>query len=288
MGLFNFFGKRNLEIKSNPSEIINKESLFNLSIPTEYIELCKKIDFENRKVFFYLYNFGSFELYPIVKEEIAIEHIFPDNKYQYKGFPFAYADEGSILAYTYGQNSEYLGIYFISLGFPYHYKNPIKISNSLSDMFNGEEIQNQLLNINDIVAYEETVYQSYSLFEKGFKGVIPLNTDLRIEFSKQFPKSVVIDKETDYKKAVEKFLIENNLNFNDLPEGRYYSHDFDKLFLSLREINQEPKLHYCQFIPSDFYALGLYSDEEVAKLMKYGLVRDKYNIISEESYNLLK
>lgn len=69
----------------------------------------------------------------------------------------------------------------------------------------------------------------------------------------------------------------------DLPDGRYYSSDFEEISKKIRK-NYNINFYHTQFIPSDYYAIVIYSSKEMSELLKLGLLSDEELNIDEKVY----
>lgn len=131
---------------------------------------------------------------------------------------------------------------------------PIKIANSLSELFGNININEILTEVDneDYWLWEEEGYESPSIAENLPKCVIP-NIDLRIYFKEKYP--------------------------------HFLSNEFDFDRNSFVAFLTRKEKHLIDLIPSDFYAFNWY-DEKLVKLMaEINLKSEKshFNIISFEA-----
>jgi hypothetical protein len=254
------------------------------SIPKEYLTISEKIKAVGKQYLF-LYNFGPIKFLTIDEinsnDDLLTDFHSNNNFYGFDFLPFAIVGRynGVLL---YGSTVENKKGVFYNGTYP-KTRYPIKISDDISEIIPLEILNDNLISEEEIYAYEEKQYNNYGISLTTDKGIIPTNKDVRILFQEKFTKSILMNKESDYKDLISKFLILNKIEFADLPDGRYYSSDFEEISKKIRK-NYSINFYHTHFIPSDYYAIGIYSSQEMSELLKLGLLSDEELNIDEEVY----
>lgn len=260
-------------------------------IPPSYLDLNSSIDLINGPSLFILMNFGPYKFIPITDGQI--KHAYYDDlldlynsckKEDHEAIPFAISKHYySFLSFVF-KNGTYNGIYYCGK-FPM-VKIPIKIANDLDDLFESNDLKHFLINDDEVSSFEEKYYNSSEENTKEQKGVLPSKIDLRDWYISNFPNGLLIDRNSDYHEIISSFLKNHNIAFKELPRGRYYSSDFETI---TNQIIKEYGVYFfhSQFIPSDFYGIGIYNEDQIAKLLKKGLISDFSNLLPESIYDKL-
>lgn len=167
------------------------------------------------------------------------------------------------------------GIYYVSTD--YDYKYPFKLAGSLTELFGNHSLNDNLLTDEEIISYEEEMFQSYSINGGTQKGILPISQDIRTFFISKFPNAVLINKESNSQKIIREFLSKHNLTTTDFtfPEGRYSSLDYEAIDSAVHKLYPSSNFYFIQFIPSDFYAIGIFDRVQVKDLIKMGLLTEK-------------
>ncbi|MCQ4140619.1 hypothetical protein [Chryseobacterium sp. EO14] len=245
------------------------------NIPKEYLQIKDILD-KSDKQFLFLYNFGPCKLLnleeTIIDKESLTEFYSNSKLFDFDFFPFAKIgrNDGTLLIAT--KNNELKGIFYA--GFFPKTKHPVKISDNFSNLIPINILGENLISEDEIYAYEELQYNSYDIIETPIKGVIPINNDIRKFFKQKFKNSILIDKESDHQEILTKFFKENKIDNFNLPDGRYYSSDFEEISNKIRK-EFKINFYHSQFIPSDYYGIGIYTDNELGELLRLGLINDE-------------
>ena len=157
---------------------------------------------------------------------------------------------------------------------------PIKIANSLNELFGNISISEILISRNDedYSLWEEENFHSYSVIENVSKCLIP-NIDLRIYLKEKFSYFLSSNKEFSPDSFIE-FLTKKEKDIVDLIPSDFcvFSASNEELINLIDEINSKSEKSYfkiVKFNPSDFWGIIDMNDiskEDAEELVRLGLV----------------
>jgi hypothetical protein len=260
-------------------KLVQRENLMeNSNLLSKYFE---SDNFKSGKRFFLLNNFGEFKLLDELRDLKELKKGTLWGKTFAKSSTFD-GDDLYILYIGFNiQKNEcgifiYNGEYVLPSQELTHLKEPIRVGESIKDLFGTE-------NIGDILqeeyAFEDSItkaYHSSELRDESIVGYIP-QKDLRVLFKEEYPDSVIVYHEEYNSKRLNYFFSEAKINVDEEFTCFPQRDDYYKLVQKANSILGRQEYYYVSFCNSGFHGLGKKSsldNYQVLELFRLGIFYD--------------
>ena len=240
----------------------NKENNESAVYIQKYVE---SDNFKTGKKYFILGNFGVFELMDKLGELTS----FDTNNL--KGIPFAYnntfdGDQLYVLFIGMTDENKECGIFVNHAdSLPYSLnknaclKQPLKVANSINELFNNQDLNNLFQKRKLFYNLSEIAYHSSEITNNAIKGYLP-EIDLRVLFKKELGKSLIIYHGEYNSRELNDFFKDAAIIVEEEFTSFPHQEDYDNLVCKANEILEKQEYFYIYFDDSEYHGIGRFKD----------------------------